>query len=71
MSVLKDRLDKAYGKGSAELADTVRYGYCGDAAFLQSLELWKTPQAECGDERGAVCQDYSVWSQKWTEIRGA
>ena len=69
--VLRKRLDKAYGKGSAELADTVRYGHCGDAEFLDSLALWKTPQAECGDDRGNVCQDYSVWQQKWTEIRGA
>ena len=69
--VLEKRLDKAYGKGSAELVNTVRYGYCGDAAFLDSLALWKTPVTDCGDDRGAVCEDYSVWSQKWTEIRGS
>lgn len=69
--ILEKRLDKAYGKGSAELVATVRYGYCGDAAFLDSLALWKTPVTDCGDDRGAVCEDYSVWSQKWTEIRGA
>ncbi len=69
--ILKQDLDKAYGKGSGKLADTVRYGKCGDADFLQSLALWKTPQAECGDDRGAACTDYSVWSQKWTEVRGA
>jgi putative spermidine/putrescine transport system substrate-binding protein len=69
--ILRARLDKAYGEGSAALVDTVRYGYCGDAAFLNSLFLWKTPQAECGDDRGATCQDYSIWQQKWTEVRGA
>jgi putative spermidine/putrescine transport system substrate-binding protein len=69
--VLRKRLDKAYGKGSAALVDTVRYGYCGDAEFLDSLALWKTPQADCGDDRGTTCQDYSIWQQKWTEVRGA
>lgn len=55
----------------AALADTVRYGKCGDVEFLKSIYLWKTPQKECGDGRGATCVDYSVWQQKWTEIRGA
>ena len=39
--------------------------------FLDSLALWKTPQADCGDDRGTTCQDYSIWQQKWTEVRGA
>ncbi len=66
-AALKDLLGKKY----ADLADTLRYGYCGDADFLNSLFLWKTPQAACGDDRGDTCIDYSVWQQKWTEIRGA
>jgi putative spermidine/putrescine transport system substrate-binding protein len=41
-----------------------------DAAFLDSLHLWKTPQVDCGDERGEVCIDYSEWTQAWTEIGG-
>ena len=44
---------------------------CGDAEFLNSLYLWKTPQVDCGDDRGEVCIDYSEWTQAWTEIRGA
>ena len=63
-------LKKLLGK-DADLADTLRYGYCGDAGFLNALYLWKTPQANCGDSRGDTCVDYSVWQQKWTEIRGA
>jgi putative spermidine/putrescine transport system substrate-binding protein len=63
-------LKKLLGK-DADLADTLRYGYCGDADFLNALYLWKTPQANCGDSRGDTCVDYSVWQQKWTEIRGA
>jgi putative spermidine/putrescine transport system substrate-binding protein len=56
---------------AAELVDSVRYSFCGDADFLNSIYLWKTPQADCGDDRGDVCTDYSVWTQKWTEVRGA
>ena len=62
-------LDKELGKDAA--VDTVRYGYCGDEEFLDSIYLWKTPLADCGDDRGATCTDYSVWQQKWTEVRGA
>jgi putative spermidine/putrescine transport system substrate-binding protein len=64
---LQDLLGKKY----ADLADTLRYSYCGDADFLNALYLWKTPQVNCGDDRGETCVDYSVWQQKWTEIRGA
>ena len=31
------RLDKAVRHGVSRLVDTVRYGYCGDAEFLDSL----------------------------------
>jgi putative spermidine/putrescine transport system substrate-binding protein len=65
-----DLIRKALGK-DADLVDSVRYSFCGDADFLNSIYLWKTPSAECGDDRGQTCVDYSVWAQKWTEIRGA
>ncbi len=68
--LLRTRLDKEYGKGSSDLVDTVRYGHCGDENFLKALHLWKTPTADCGDGR-TDCMDFSVWQQKWTEIRGA
>jgi putative spermidine/putrescine transport system substrate-binding protein len=60
-----------YGEGADTAVDTVRYGNCGDAEFLDSLFLWKTPLPDCGDDRGDVCIDYSEWTQAWTEIRGA
>ena len=41
-----------------------------DKAFYDAIGFWKTPQADCGDSRGQTCIDYSVWSQKWTEIKG-
>jgi putative spermidine/putrescine transport system substrate-binding protein len=58
------------GEGGEELVDSVEYSFCGNAEFLNSLFLWKTPQVSCGDDRGDVCVDYSQWTQAWTEIRG-
>jgi putative spermidine/putrescine transport system substrate-binding protein len=68
---LKALLVEYYGKGSDAAVDSLRYGYCGNKAFLDSIHLWKTPQVACGDDRGDVCIDYSEWTQAWTEIRGA
>ncbi len=65
-------LNDAYpGEGFDALVDTLRYSNCGDAEFLNSLYLWKTPSVDCGDDRGEVCIDYSEWTQAWTGIRGA
>ena len=58
------------GEGGEELVNTVEYSFCGDAEFLDSIYLWKTPQVACGDDRGDTCIDYSQWTQAWTEIRG-
>jgi putative spermidine/putrescine transport system substrate-binding protein len=60
-----DQLRKNVG---ATLVDTV--GHCGDAAFLSSLHLWKTPLADCGNGQ-TDCTDYNAWTTKWTEVRGA
>jgi putative spermidine/putrescine transport system substrate-binding protein len=60
-----DQLREDLGKEADEVY------HCGDEDYLSSLALWKTPLADCGDDRGQVCMDYSVWTQKWTEIRGA
>src|SRR3954467_12490450 len=58
---------KALG-ADADLADTVRYGECGNVEFLKSIYLWKTPQADCGNGDDN-CMDYSVWQDKWTSVR--
>jgi putative spermidine/putrescine transport system substrate-binding protein len=68
---IRDLLVEFYGKGADEAVDTLRYGNCGNVEFLDSIHLWKTPQPDCGDDRGDVCIDYSEWTQAWTEIRGA
>jgi putative spermidine/putrescine transport system substrate-binding protein len=62
-----DALRQALGNDAA-LADSVRYGECGNVDFLKSIYLWKTPQANCGNGKND-CMDYSVWQQKWTEIK--
>jgi putative spermidine/putrescine transport system substrate-binding protein len=61
---------KGLGKGGEDLVNTVEYSFCGNVEFLNSLYLWKTPEANCHDDRGNTCADYSVWLQKWTEITG-
>ncbi|MCI0632739.1 MAG: extracellular solute-binding protein [Actinobacteria bacterium] len=67
---IRSFLVDAYGEGSDAAVDTLRYSNCGDAEFLNSLFLWKTPSVDCGDDRGEVCIDYSEWTQAWTEIVG-
>jgi putative spermidine/putrescine transport system substrate-binding protein len=41
-----------------------------DPNFYNQIAFWKTPLPDCGDARGQTCTDYSVWTQKWTEIKG-
>jgi putative spermidine/putrescine transport system substrate-binding protein len=65
-----DLIAKGLGKGGKELIDSVEYSFCGNEDFLNSLYLWKTPQATNAEGQGGFT-DYSVWSQRWTEIRGA
>jgi putative spermidine/putrescine transport system substrate-binding protein len=67
----RELLVEFYGEGADAAVDTVRYGNCGNAEFLDSLHLWKTPLPDCGDDRGDVCIDYSEWTQAWTEVTGA
>ena len=58
--ILRESLDKQFDFGYA--VDTVRYGYCGDEQFLDDLWLWRTPQSPT---------DYSLWTQKWLEVRAS
>jgi putative spermidine/putrescine transport system substrate-binding protein len=59
---------KGLGKGGEDLVNTLEYSFCGNADFLDEIYLWKTPQVNCGDDRGNTCVDYSQWTQAWTEI---
>jgi putative spermidine/putrescine transport system substrate-binding protein len=55
---------------AGSLVATVRYGECGNVDFLKAIYLWKTPQADCGNGK-KDCMDYTVWQNKWNEIKGA
>jgi putative spermidine/putrescine transport system substrate-binding protein len=56
-------------------AETAAKDHCdtfhaNDEAYFSKVAYWTTPTKACGDERGAVCTDYSDWVQAWTEIKG-
>jgi hypothetical protein len=53
----------------ADLADSLRFGRCGDREFLASLKLWRTPTVDCGDERGRACTGAPAWREAWEEVR--
>jgi putative spermidine/putrescine transport system substrate-binding protein len=55
--------------GLADLADTLRFGHCGDERFLGSLALWRRPTVACGDERGRECTGYPAWQLRWRSVR--
>jgi putative spermidine/putrescine transport system substrate-binding protein len=44
--------------------------HADDEDYFSKVAYWTTPRKECGDDRGAVCKDYSEWVQAWTEIKG-
>jgi putative spermidine/putrescine transport system substrate-binding protein len=44
--------------------------HADDEEYFDQVEYWTTPVADCGDDRGDVCKDYSEWVKAWTEIKG-
>jgi putative spermidine/putrescine transport system substrate-binding protein len=44
--------------------------HADDEAYFDQVAYWTTPTKDCGDDRGAVCKDYSEWVNAWTEIKG-
>jgi putative spermidine/putrescine transport system substrate-binding protein len=58
------------GVGDYKLANFCTAYHVTDQSYYGSIAFWKTPTADCGDSRGQTCVDYSVWTQKWTEIKG-
>jgi len=41
-----------------------------DQNYFDNIAFWKTPLADCGDDRGTQCIDYSQWTTAWTDIKG-
>ncbi len=44
--------------------------HADDEEYFSQVAYWSTPEADCGDDRGEVCKDYSEWVTAWTEIKG-
>jgi putative spermidine/putrescine transport system substrate-binding protein len=61
-------LDAQYG--SYGFKDFCKLFSVNDPSFYNTIAFWKTPLADCADDRGQTCIDYSTWTQKWTEIKG-
>ena len=40
-----------------------------DEGFYKRVLFRTTPSADCGDERGRVCQDWEDWVRAWRELR--
>jgi len=59
-------------KSCAETADKNHCDtfHATDEAYFDKVAYWTTPVADCGDDRGEVCKDYSAWVAAWTEIKG-
>jgi len=60
---------------SKSCAETADKNHCAtfhatDEDYFSKVAYWNTPVADCGDDRGKVCKDYSAWVQAWTEIKG-
>jgi putative spermidine/putrescine transport system substrate-binding protein len=62
----------ANGKSCALTADKnhCKTYHADDEDYFSRVAYWTTPQKDCGDDRGAVCKDYSEWVQAWTEVKG-
>jgi putative spermidine/putrescine transport system substrate-binding protein len=44
--------------------------HADDEEYFSKVAYWTTPEKDCGDDRGAVCKDYSEWVSAWTQIKG-
>jgi putative spermidine/putrescine transport system substrate-binding protein len=53
-----------------ENKDHCKIFHADDQAYFDRVSFWTTPRKDCGDDRGAVCKDYSDWVQAWTDIKG-
>jgi putative spermidine/putrescine transport system substrate-binding protein len=50
--------------------DHCKIFHADDESYFDKVSYWTTPRKDCGDDRGAVCKDYSEWVNAWTEIKG-
>jgi putative spermidine/putrescine transport system substrate-binding protein len=50
--------------------DHCKIFHANDEPYFKRVSFWTTPTKNCGDDRGAVCKDYSEWVSAWTEVKG-
>jgi putative spermidine/putrescine transport system substrate-binding protein len=53
-----------------ENPDHCKIFHADDQSYFDRVAFWTTPRKQCGDDRGAVCKDYSEWVQAWTDVKG-
>jgi putative spermidine/putrescine transport system substrate-binding protein len=51
-------------------ADHCDIYHANDEEFFDQIAFWKTPVADCGDDRGEECKTYDEWVQGWNEVKG-
>jgi putative spermidine/putrescine transport system substrate-binding protein len=60
-------LDKTYG--SYGVKDFCKLYSVNDKSFYDAISFWKTPQADCGDDRGQTCIGYDRWVSEFQAIK--
>lgn len=56
-------------------AETADKNHCAtfhaeDEEYFSKIWYWTTPTKQCLDGRGAICKDFTEWTQAWTGIKG-
>ena len=57
--------------GPLGFAHFCTFHHAADDAFAGLVQFWKTPLADCGDDRGQACISYSEWIQQWDDIKAS
>ncbi|HEV2061917.1 MAG TPA: extracellular solute-binding protein [Solirubrobacteraceae bacterium] len=45
-----------------------RVHHATDQGYWDRVAYWTTPVTSCGDERGAICNDYDDWAAAWRGV---
>jgi putative spermidine/putrescine transport system substrate-binding protein len=53
----------------ADPGSCAKYHLNEAATYIKKIKFWKTPEPTCSDGT-KTCTGYSVWQQKWQEIKG-
>ena len=53
----------------ADAGSCAKYHLDDAANYIKQIHFWKTPQQTCPNGK-AECTSYTIWQQKWQEIKG-